>query len=159
MKFFRNGGPFGVDVITGDLPFTGLGTAGSCSFSFSKGKCFKLKFFLGESEENRRVGSFNWILTGTEHCINNYQVMSQRYNSHGLTYRMFHIEALKRIWDQNFLIRKYSSKRHRKKRIKDERLLFDSFRICLDHAKNSVKLEELKIVNEDSEKIVIFWLV
>jgi hypothetical protein len=31
-------------------------------------------------------------------------------------------------------------------------------RVCLDRAKNSVKIEELRIVSEDSEKIVIFRL-
>jgi hypothetical protein len=30
---------------------------------------------------------------------------------------------------------------------------------CLDRAKNSVKIEELRIVNDDSEKIVISRLV
>jgi regulation of enolase protein 1 (concanavalin A-like superfamily) len=30
--------------------------------------------------------------------------------------------------------------------------------VCLDHAKNSVRIEELRIVREDSEKIVIFRL-
>jgi hypothetical protein len=31
-------------------------------------------------------------------------------------------------------------------------------RMCLDHAKNSVRIEELRKINEDSEKIVIFRL-
>jgi hypothetical protein len=31
-------------------------------------------------------------------------------------------------------------------------------RVYLDRAKNSVKIEELRIVSEDSEKIVIFRL-
>jgi hypothetical protein len=33
-----------------------------------------------------------------------------------------------------------------------------SLRVCLDHAKNSVRIEKLRIVSEDSEKIVIFQL-
>jgi hypothetical protein len=32
------------------------------------------------------------------------------------------------------------------------------FRVCLDRAKNSVRIEELRTVSEDSEKIVIFRL-
>jgi hypothetical protein len=32
------------------------------------------------------------------------------------------------------------------------------FRVCLDRAKNNVRIEELRIVSEDSEKIVIFRL-
>jgi hypothetical protein len=31
-------------------------------------------------------------------------------------------------------------------------------KVCLDRAKNSVRIEELRIANEDSEKIVIFRL-
>jgi hypothetical protein len=31
-----------------------------------------------------------------------------------------------------------------------------SFRVCLDRAKNIVRIEELRIVNEYNEKIVIF---
>jgi hypothetical protein len=31
-------------------------------------------------------------------------------------------------------------------------------RVCLDRAKNSVRIEKLRIVSEDSEKIMIFWL-
>jgi hypothetical protein len=31
-------------------------------------------------------------------------------------------------------------------------------RVCLDRAKNSIRIEELRIANEDSEKIVIFRL-
>jgi hypothetical protein len=30
--------------------------------------------------------------------------------------------------------------------------------VCLDRAKNNVRIEELRIANEDSEKIVIFRL-
>jgi hypothetical protein len=30
--------------------------------------------------------------------------------------------------------------------------------VYLDRAKNSVRIEKLRIVSEDSEKIVIFWL-
>jgi hypothetical protein len=35
---------------------------------------------------------------------------------------------------------------------------FSSFRVCLVRAKNSIRIEELRIVSEDSEKIVIFRL-
>jgi hypothetical protein len=31
-------------------------------------------------------------------------------------------------------------------------------RVCLDRAKNNVRIKELRIVSEDSEKIVIFQL-
>jgi ABC-type antimicrobial peptide transport system ATPase subunit len=30
------------------------------------------------------------------------------------------------------------------------------YRVCLDRAKNSARIEELRIANEDSKKIVIF---
>jgi hypothetical protein len=33
-----------------------------------------------------------------------------------------------------------------------------TIRVCLDCAKNSTRIEELRIANEDSEKIVIFLL-
>jgi hypothetical protein len=29
---------------------------------------------------------------------------------------------------------------------------------CLDRAKNSIRIEELRIINEDNEKIIIFRL-
>jgi hypothetical protein len=33
-----------------------------------------------------------------------------------------------------------------------------TLRVCLDRAKNNIIIEELRIVSEDSEKIVIFRL-
>jgi hypothetical protein len=30
--------------------------------------------------------------------------------------------------------------------------------VCLDIAKNSIRMEKLKIINEDSEKVIIFKL-
>jgi hypothetical protein len=33
-----------------------------------------------------------------------------------------------------------------------------ALRVCLDRAKNSIRIEKLRIANEDSEKIVIFRL-
>jgi hypothetical protein len=32
-------------------------------------------------------------------------------------------------------------------------------RLCLDHVKNSVRIEELRIISEDIKKIVIFRLL
>jgi hypothetical protein len=37
-------------------------------------------------------------------------------------------------------------------------MYFYDILICLDRVKNSVRIEELRIVNEDSKKIVIFRL-
>jgi hypothetical protein len=34
--------------------------------------------------------------------------------------------------------------------------VYMSFRVCLDRAKNNVRIKKLKIISEDSEKIVIF---
>jgi hypothetical protein len=32
------------------------------------------------------------------------------------------------------------------------------YRVCLDREKNNARIEKLRITNEDSEKIVMFWL-
>jgi hypothetical protein len=45
--------------------------------------------------------------------------------------------------------------RYKNKSYKTSCIIFLLYRVCLD-AKNSVRIEELRITNEDSEKIVIF---